>query len=178
MDEAPSTLPALTRALRRLGLTDLEAVAVVTGPGSYTGIRAGMAAALGLTHPLELPLHGLGSLEVVARSASPVEDEVVALAAAGRGGVYAGRFRRVGAAMLALDDPRRIAAAEVARSGTPLVSLDALEAMGARRGDPATALAGAVPLALSRPPLAPAGLRGTYLEDGVGPGGSPRVSSE
>jgi len=178
VDEAPSTLPALTRALRHLGLAGLEAVVVVTGPGSYTGLRAGMAAALGLAHPLGLPLHGLGSLEVAARSASAVEDEVVALAAAGRGGVYAGRFRRVGEEMRALDEPRRITAAEAARSGAPLVSLDALGVAGARRGDPAAALAGAVPLALSRPPLATAGLRRTYLEDGDRPGGSPRVSSE
>jgi hypothetical protein len=80
--------------------------------------------------------------------------------------------------MRALDEPRRITAAEAARSGAPLVSLDALGVAGARRGDPAAALAGAVPLALSRPPLATAGLRGTYLEDGDRPGGSPRVSSE
>ena len=42
------------------------AVVVVTGPGTYTGVRAGMAAALGIAQARELPLHGVGSLEVLA----------------------------------------------------------------------------------------------------------------
>ena len=47
------------------------AVVVVTGPGTYTGVRAGMAAALGIAHARGLPLHGIGSLEVVASAATP-----------------------------------------------------------------------------------------------------------
>ena len=50
---------------RMLGAVD-TAVVVVTGPGTYTGVRAGMAAALGVAHARGLPLHGVGSLEVVA----------------------------------------------------------------------------------------------------------------
>ena len=176
--DGASTLPALTHALRRLGLDDLEAVAVVTGPGSYTGIRAGMAAALGLAHVLGLPLHGLGSLEVAARAAPEAEIDVVALADAGRGGVYAGRFERVGGELRALREPRRISRADAGRSGGLLVSLDTLDLPGVHRVDAAMALAGAVPWALSRPPLSLSGLRGDYLDLAPQSGASPRVSSE
>ncbi|MFZ0179575.1 MAG: tRNA (adenosine(37)-N6)-threonylcarbamoyltransferase complex dimerization subunit type 1 TsaB, partial [Candidatus Dormiibacterota bacterium] len=57
---------SLPRVLgRMLGRVD-TAVVVVTGPGTYTGVRAGMAAALGIAQARELPLHGVGSLEVLA----------------------------------------------------------------------------------------------------------------
>jgi tRNA threonylcarbamoyladenosine biosynthesis protein TsaB len=177
VEEGVSTLPALTRALLRLGLDGLEAVVVVNGPGSYTGVRAGMAAALGLAHPRGLPLHAVGSLEVAARAAPAAEGTVVALACAGRGGVYAGRFERAGGELRAVGEARRIGRAEAAREGGFLVTLDSLDVPGAHRGDAVPSLAGAVPAALARPPLAAAGLRGIYVENAGQPGGGARVSS-
>src|SRR4029077_2162363 len=44
----------------------VDAVAVVTGPGSHTGVRAGIAAAAGLAMARGVALFGIGSLEVVA----------------------------------------------------------------------------------------------------------------
>ena len=57
---------SLPRLLGRMLAAVDTAVVVVTGPGTYTGVRAGMAAALGVAHARNLPLHGVGSLEVVA----------------------------------------------------------------------------------------------------------------
>lgn len=48
-----------------LGLSDLAAVAVGVGPGSYTGLRIGLSAAKGLCYALDIPILGLGTLEVL-----------------------------------------------------------------------------------------------------------------
>ncbi|MEO7306266.1 MAG: tRNA (adenosine(37)-N6)-threonylcarbamoyltransferase complex dimerization subunit type 1 TsaB, partial [Ferruginibacter sp.] len=50
-------------------LKDIDAVAVTSGPGSYTGLRVGMASAKGLCYALKKPLITISSLEVLTASA-------------------------------------------------------------------------------------------------------------
>lgn len=59
------TLPHLLRLLEESSrrLNDASAVAVGTGPGSFTGLRVGMSLAKGLAIALDLPLVGIPSLE-------------------------------------------------------------------------------------------------------------------
>lgn len=52
-------------------LKDLAAIAVVAGPGSYTGLRVGMATAKGLCYALNIPLITESSLRLLAKSAQP-----------------------------------------------------------------------------------------------------------
>ena len=40
----------------KLSLSDLQAIAVTSGPGSYTGLRVGFASAKGLCYALQIPL--------------------------------------------------------------------------------------------------------------------------
>lgn len=159
-----AALPWLDRALAELGVSGLEAVVVVTGPGSYTGLRAGMAAGLGLAHALGIPLHGAGSLEVTARAAPDGERETVALVEAGRGGAYAGRFTRRDGGLEMLGEAVRVSLATLAVGDPPPISLDCLELPGIRLGDPVAALAASIPSALARPPLELDGLAATYLD--------------
>lgn len=51
-------------------LNDLNAVAVVAGPGSYTGLRVGMATAKGFCYVLKVPLITLNTLAVMAYAAA------------------------------------------------------------------------------------------------------------
>ena len=50
-------------------LNELSAIAVTNGPGSYTGLRVGMATAKGLCYGLNIPLITIGTLYVMALSA-------------------------------------------------------------------------------------------------------------
>ena len=49
-----------------IALSDLSAIAVTTGPGSFTGIRIGLAFARGLVSVLQIPLIGLTTAQVLA----------------------------------------------------------------------------------------------------------------
>ena len=49
----------------KLELSQLDAVAISKGPGSFTGLRIGTAAAKGLCFSLGLPLIGLNTLEIM-----------------------------------------------------------------------------------------------------------------
>jgi tRNA threonylcarbamoyladenosine biosynthesis protein TsaB len=52
-----------------IALQDMDAVAITAGPGSYTGLRVGMASAKGLCYALKIPLITINTLEVLTASA-------------------------------------------------------------------------------------------------------------
>lgn len=60
-----------------LSFSDLDAVAVSKGPGSYTGLRIGVAAAKGLCFALNLPLIAVPTLQSMARQIKAQEGEVI-----------------------------------------------------------------------------------------------------
>jgi tRNA threonylcarbamoyladenosine biosynthesis protein TsaB len=65
--------PALQQLVQDAGvsLQQVQAVSVSAGPGSYTGLRVGMATAKGLCYALGIPLIALNTLEVMAVAALP-----------------------------------------------------------------------------------------------------------
>ena len=66
--------PMVDRVVRSafLKLKDIRAVAISHGPGSYTGLRIGTSTAKGLCYALEIPLISVGTLELLAFQASPL----------------------------------------------------------------------------------------------------------
>jgi len=72
---------------------DLEAIAVVTGPGSFTGVRVGLSAAMGLGEATGAPVIPISRLAILAAAAQAKDVEVCALLDAGRKELYYGRYR-------------------------------------------------------------------------------------
>lgn len=83
-------------AMAGVTTSDLDAVVVGVGPGGFTGIRIGIATALGLGQALRIPVHGASTLEALALGAAVArrgDDEVVAAVIdARRGQVFAGAY--------------------------------------------------------------------------------------
>ena len=71
---------------------DVEAVAVAAGPGSFTGVRIGVAAAKGFAWGAELPCYGVSTLEAMARNLGVYQGYVVPAMDARRSQVYTAIF--------------------------------------------------------------------------------------
>ncbi|MEA2816917.1 MAG: tRNA threonylcarbamoyladenosine biosynthesis protein TsaB [Rhodospirillaceae bacterium] len=79
-DQAARLLPAIETELGAAGVgrRDLSLIAVTIGPGSFTGVRVGLAAARGLAVGLGVPLAGLATTWVLLAQAAPRGRSVVA----------------------------------------------------------------------------------------------------
>jgi len=87
-------VPQISALLKKHGYSksDLAGFAVVSGPGSFTGLRVGLAAIKALAEVLRKPIAAISLLEAVARSGS-ARGRVLAALDAGRGEVYVGDYR-------------------------------------------------------------------------------------
>ncbi len=134
-------IPKFAAMLERCSLkkSDVDAIAVVAGPGSFTGLRVGLAAAKGLAEILRKPLTALSALEAVAASSQQKTGKVIAALDAGRGEIFLGhcellpqleirtlnellvkqtelseRVRQLGATLVTFDEKVAAAAAQAA----------------------------------------------------------------
>lgn len=113
----------------------IDGFAVSVGPGTFTGIRVGIATALGLAAPHALPVAGIITLDAVALIGLRQADLVVACIDARRGQVYAALYAppgtpstlplvpQWGPAVCRPDDLPTLLTAEVGGGGTPANSL-------------------------------------------------------
>jgi tRNA threonylcarbamoyladenosine biosynthesis protein TsaB len=100
---------------------ELEALVVGLGPGSFTGLRIGLACAKGLAYAQHLPVVGVSSLEAMALEAQAGEALLVPALDARRSELYVGLFRRVGA---------RVEAIEPRLALTPAALIERLQGQG------------------------------------------------
>jgi len=86
--------PRIAGMLSQLEVTveDLAGLAVALGPGSFTGVRVGIAAAKGLAISRHLKLVGVPTLDILAQAMQDTRMPVVAVLAAGRGRLCAQRY--------------------------------------------------------------------------------------
>ena len=100
------------------GLTarDLDAIAIGAGPGSFTGLRIGMATAKGIAFAAARPLWAVSSLAALAHAELEREGSgiVVAVLDARRGEVYAGAYQRTDGALVLVGDERVLPPGELA----------------------------------------------------------------
>jgi tRNA threonylcarbamoyladenosine biosynthesis protein TsaB len=107
---AADVLIAVDEACRAAGIgpRELDAIAVGAGPGSFTGLRIGMATAKGIAFAAQRPVWAVSSLAALALAA-PADGTVVAILDARKGEVFAGLFRKTGALVESLEPERVLA---------------------------------------------------------------------
>jgi len=88
-------IPVIRQLLEVEGwkLSDLAAIGVVHGPGSFTGVRVGLSAAKGLSEAGRVPLIAVSRLALLANAAGEIEGDVCAVLDAGRGEFYCGIYK-------------------------------------------------------------------------------------
>lgn len=84
----PNVVGALADA--QVTFDDLDAIVVGCGPGPFTGLRVGMATAAAFGHALDIPVHGVCSLDAIGVETT---GEVLVVTDARRREVYWARYR-------------------------------------------------------------------------------------
>ena len=142
-------LPAVRRALSAAGLAlgDCARIGVCAGPGSFTGLRVGLATAWGLGRAAGIPVEAVSTLAAIAEAARvPGRRRVVAALDAGRGDLVAERFDLGGSRARSIA-PRQLLRSEDLASfagDDPVEAMTAAEAPESGARTPAAALAEAI----------------------------------
>ena len=129
-------LPCLESTLASAGLrlNELSRLAVCAGPGSFTGIRVGLATAWGLSRALSVPIETFGSLEAVAELARAGGGRRVCAAfPAERGDVYFGEYDLSGPRAVEASPAkicREVSASDACAPGTLFLNLASRESGG------------------------------------------------
>jgi tRNA threonylcarbamoyladenosine biosynthesis protein TsaB len=130
-------VPQIAALLQKHGLskTDLGGFVVVSGPGSFTGLRVGLAAIKALAEVLQKPIAAVSLLELIA-IASRSQGRVVAVLDGGRGEVFFGAYEIAGDSVQVLRE-ELLSKAEFlsAAQGTAVATSDATLAAAARDAD-------------------------------------------
>lgn len=127
LTHSATLMPMVADLLKNTGLTmgRMDLVAVAVGPGSFTGVRIGVAAAKGLAWSENKPCAACSTLESMAWQCAHMEGEICAVMDARRNQVYNARFRGAENTLMRLTEDRAIGmddlAEEIKKSGNPQI---------------------------------------------------------
>ena len=101
-------MPRLVAAMEQLGLSasHLSGVAVARGPGSFTGLRVGLAVAKGIALSQGLPILGVSTLDIVAAAQGRSRHTLYAVLQAGRGRISVAAYRYRSGEWRSREEPR------------------------------------------------------------------------
>ena len=116
LTHSATLMPMVADLLKNAGMTlqEMDVVAVAAGPGSFTGVRIGVAAAKGLAWPGDKPCAPCSTLESMAWQVAHMEGEICAVMDARRHQVYAARFLGTGEGLVRLSQDRAVSLEELA----------------------------------------------------------------
>lgn len=115
LTHSATLMPMVADLLKNTGLKleEMDVIAVSAGPGSFTGIRIGVAAAKGLAWPQEKPCAPCSTLESMAWQCAHMGGEICAVMDARRKQVYNARFRAERGILTRLTEDRAISVEEL-----------------------------------------------------------------
>lgn len=93
-NQTTTILAEVDGLMRLVGITpgQLGAVAVASGPGAFNALRVGMSVAKGFAFSMQIPIFGVGTLDVAAQAVAYAGRPVRTFVAAGRGRVVVGDY--------------------------------------------------------------------------------------
>ncbi|MBQ8555227.1 MAG: tRNA (adenosine(37)-N6)-threonylcarbamoyltransferase complex dimerization subunit type 1 TsaB [Clostridia bacterium] len=96
MTHSVNLMPMIDTAFQSTGmaLADMDRIAVVTGPGSFTGVRIGVSTVKGLAHGAGKPCVAVDALEAMAAGAGDFDGVICPIQDARAGQVYGAAFRQ------------------------------------------------------------------------------------
>lgn len=125
VSHSTNLLEMINESLRHaaVNLAEVDLFAVAVGPGSFTGLRIGLATAKAFAAHLRRDVVGVPTLAAVAH-ASQMTGNIVALLPAGRGEVFAQRFTISEGVVTSIDDPQHLSPRAVAEKYAAVAALN------------------------------------------------------
>ena len=80
-------------SISEVNIKEIDAIAICIGPGSFTGLRIGMATAKAISHVNNLPIIGVNSLEILAGNMNLCDKKICSILDAQRTQVYMGQYK-------------------------------------------------------------------------------------
>lgn len=108
-------LPLIDRLLESAGfhIKDVEGLAVSLGPGTFTGLRVGLATMSALRMALKIPMVGVSTLEGLAWTQPPTSLPILSTAFVKPGSLYWGRYRWEGDCLILVGEEALSAVSDV-----------------------------------------------------------------